>query len=240
MWKRMLVSVVLGTLGLFFSGLLFWVVLPHSFSHPILSKTLSPTYSLSSPTASFWFATLFGQVEPTSMMWLCVGLLQHFISALLMSVLVAWLVVRKRLASLEARFFFVVLVGTLAATGIELLGPMFMNRPWHPHLYNAVAQLGSWMLVAVPVAGVLRLRPQEVMKDLAALHPLPVFTRTAILNSKAGSPTDWLRAACATPSPYKSKTSTNQSKIKQSFPSTPSRECVLQEPPLPKLSLPAL
>ncbi|TNE48744.1 MAG: hypothetical protein EP343_15140 [Deltaproteobacteria bacterium] len=238
MWKRNFTSVVVGTLVLCLGHFLFWVLLPQSFSDPTLSKTLSPTHALASPTSNGWILLALGNTPPNSTTTMGLGLLQHLLSALFMTLLVAFCVSRQRLVSLEARFLFVVTVGSTAALGLELMGPLWLHRPWHPHLFNVVAQTGCWLLAAAPIAAMVRLQ-QQPFPEQEPCNGLPLGSY-AKAHSQTARPVDWLRAACAATSSRVYHAHHRKTSTAPRWQPTPSRESGIHEPPLPKLSLPAI
>lgn len=197
MWKRYLSGSLLGAVGLFVGGMVFWTVLPLSFSvmHAVPKpKAVVKTLQTHLPKSGVYLYPMPSEREgkdaerlflarhkagPLVMMFYRKEGLDPmqpsvFVLGILQQLVSALLVglllwmALPRLTSFEKRYGFVVLLGIFASVWVDLSAPIWFHQPWDYHLFNALSRVGSWMLAAIPLAWLLRPSPPSSPSALSS------------------------------------------------------------------------
>lgn len=180
--RRVLLAGFIASLVMMLWGTFYWMVLPtsiHGFKAApnedsalaVLAKELpaSGVYVMPFPPQDisdqhFYekhkagpIAQVFYRAEgfdPLNNKSMVIGWLHAFISALLMSILVA--MAHSALPTFSKRWLFVTLIGIFAAVAIEGLYPIWWHHVWSYHLASMLAQTTDWLLAGLVIAGIVK------------------------------------------------------------------------------------
>lgn len=182
---RFFLGSLLGGVGLFLGGFVFWALLPLSFyvmNAMPQEKTVISTLQTHIPKSGTYvypmphetdgkvaenifiakhktgpLVMMFYRKEGLDPMQASVFLL-GFGQQFFSALLMALLLLfaLPQLHTFEKRYLFIVLAGIFASVWVDLSAPIWFHQPWGYHLFNTLSRIGSWILAAIPMAWFIR------------------------------------------------------------------------------------